>query len=40
MPLDYTRPVIQSFDGETIEFNIEEETTKALNRTSHLLFTH
>ena len=32
MPLDYQRPVIQSFEGETIEFTIEEEITKALNK--------
>ncbi|HLP48669.1 MAG TPA: condensation domain-containing protein, partial [Candidatus Kapabacteria bacterium] len=30
LPIDYLRPTIQSFEGDTINFEIEQETTNAL----------
>ncbi|WP_346940202.1 amino acid adenylation domain-containing protein [uncultured Clostridium sp.] len=34
IPTDYERPIIQSFDGDSVSFEIDEITTKALRKLS------
>ena len=32
MPTDYPRPAVQSFEGDSIDFNVDSELTKELNK--------
>lgn len=36
LPTDYARPIIQKFDGDKFEFNIDEEITQELNKIASL----
>ena len=35
LPLDYVRPTVQSFEGGSVEFRLNRETTEKLNRLAH-----
>ena len=32
MPSDYTRPLVQSFDGDSVNFEIDKKLTEKLNK--------